>query len=184
MPYKSKNEIQSQLIPFDTGNALPIEINCKGGIEQNSLNIIFTLIGPVENISFDKEQDTPKRTDNLWQRTCFEVFVKSDRSTNYWEYNLSPSLHWAVYGFEKYRDGKFDELSVTEIAIRTRSDKQAFELESTIPLPVNLSGKNLKIGLSCVVQDKNGVIYYYALKHTQAQADFHDEDSFIVAWQP
>ena len=48
-------------------------------------------------------------------------------------------------------------------------------------MPSVLIGKNLKIGLSTVVQDKNGDIYYYALKHTKDQADFHAAESFTVA---
>ena len=181
---KSKKDFQAQLTPFDAGKALALEIDGRGHLENNSLHVIFTLTGPIDIISFDTVQTSPRRTDNLWQRTCFEVFIQSENSSKYWEYNLSPASNWAAYGFERYRQGKFDELSITRIPISTHFEGQSFKLESTIPLPETISERNLKIGLSCVVQDKNGVIYYYALKHTKPQADFHDEGSFIINLKP
>lgn len=184
MPDKSLPVFQSKLAPFDTGNILPVEINCSGKLDKNSIDITFTATGLLENISFDSPSKHPRRTDNLWQKTCFEVFVKNADSAKYWEYNLSPSLNWAIYGFENYREGKFDELSLPKLPVDTSFQPNLFLLKSDLPLPAPLIGKNLKIGLSVVVQDKNGDIYYYALKHTKVQADFHDAESFTIEIKP
>ena len=180
MPDNSSSTFQSQLVPFKPGASLPVEITCTGKFENQRININFTLAGHLENISLDAIEENPRRTDNLWQKTCFELFVKSDQSTQYWEYNLSPSLNWAIYAFEKYREGKTDELSISDLPIIIKIEPDQFSLESVIPLPTPLFGHNLNIGVSCVVQDKNGDIYYYALTHTREQADFHDENCFII----
>ena len=75
------------------------------------------------------------------------------------------------------------ELSVDKIPINTRFEDNLFQLNATIPLPKALFGQKLKIGLSAVVQDENGVIYYYALRHLREQADFHDINSFQIEVQ-
>lgn len=172
---------QARLVPFGSQAILPIEITCVGKlVDQDSIDISFQLTGSLENILFDPPQENHKRTDNLWQKTCFELFVKNDIDSNYWEYNLSPSGNWAIYAFESYRKGKFDELSIQGIPITTRQETNQFTLNSYITLPDKLSRQNLKIGLTTVVQDTNGDIYYYALKHTEKQPDFHVADSFTI----
>ncbi len=37
------------------------------------------------------------RADNLWETTCFELFLKSPGGDAYCEINLSPSERWAAY---------------------------------------------------------------------------------------
>ena len=40
-----------------------------------------------------------RRTDGLWQHTCFEAFLKADASDSYYEFNFAPSGEWAAYRF-------------------------------------------------------------------------------------
>lgn len=47
----------------------------------------------------------PTRADGLWQRTCFELFLKRPGVAGYCEFNFSPSGEWAAYRFDDYRDG-------------------------------------------------------------------------------
>ena len=176
------SEFQSRLVPFDSDKMLAIEITCKGKIiEHHTLDIRFVISGDIDNILFDPPIANSQRTDNLWQKSCFEVFIQNNNSTNYWEYNLSPSTNWAIYGFTNYRQGKFDELSIDSLQISTNREGNQYVLSGLIPLPQALIEQNLRIGLSCVVQDKLSDISYYALKHTKNQADFHAADSFSIA---
>jgi hypothetical protein len=41
-----------------------------------------------------------RRSDGLWQDTCFEMFVQPSGGAAYAEFNFSPSEAWAAYGFE------------------------------------------------------------------------------------
>ncbi len=68
----------------------------------------------------------PQREDGLWQRTCFELFIRDPASGRYLEFNLSPSGCWAAYAFETYRAGH-SELSIKPISITT-SDPEQFTL--------------------------------------------------------
>src|SRR6185295_19955792 len=45
------------------------------------------------------------RSDNLWQHTCFEAFVRGASGREYYEFNFSPSTQWAAYRFIGYRSG-------------------------------------------------------------------------------
>ncbi len=47
----------------------------------------------------------PARADGLWQRTCFELFLKRPGEAGYCEFNFSPSGEWAAYRFAGYREG-------------------------------------------------------------------------------
>ena len=47
----------------------------------------------------------PQRTDELWKHSCFELFVRPDRGSGYYEFNFSPSGEWAAYRFSDYRAG-------------------------------------------------------------------------------
>lgn len=47
----------------------------------------------------------PARADGLWQRTCFELFLRRPGESGYCEFNFSPSGEWAAYRFDDYRDG-------------------------------------------------------------------------------
>lgn len=43
------------------------------------------------------------RADELWQTTCFELFLRRPGEETYLEYNFAPSGQWAAYGFDAYR---------------------------------------------------------------------------------
>lgn len=47
----------------------------------------------------------PARADGLWQRTCFELFLRDPATGGYLEFNFSPSGEWAAYQFDGYRTG-------------------------------------------------------------------------------
>jgi len=48
----------------------------------------------------------PARRDELWERTCFELFLMSADNDSYLEFNFAPSGEWAAYHFHAYRSGR------------------------------------------------------------------------------
>lgn len=54
------------------------------------------------------EPEAPGRTDGLWEKTCFELFLMDVASGSYLEFNFSPSGRWAAYRFDDYRAGRHD----------------------------------------------------------------------------
>ena len=69
------------------------------------------------------EAARPQRADGLWERTCFELFLRDPESGAYLEFNFSPSGQWAAYRFDGYRAGRRD-LDVAEPRIITSDPAQ------------------------------------------------------------
>src|SRR5690606_3136184 len=46
-----------------------------------------------------------QRQDDLWESTCFELFIGSLHETSYYELNFSPSYAWNAYHFTSERHG-------------------------------------------------------------------------------
>lgn len=51
------------------------------------------------------------RADDLWQTTCFELFLRQPESRGYTEFNLSPSERWNAYDFSGRREGMIERPS-------------------------------------------------------------------------
>jgi hypothetical protein len=121
------------------------------------------------------------RADELWRHTCLEVFVAGRGSSEYREFNFSPSGEWAAYAFTAYRAGMtFPELPCGPTLCWQRAADQ-LELSATLPaaaLPAEAAG--LRLALSAVIEEQSGTISYWALKHPARQPDFHHPEYFAL----
>ena len=114
------------------------------------------------------------RTDGLWKTTCFELFIKPDDTDRYFEFNFSPSTAWAAYAFEGYRSGMCD-LPIEPPRIEGREDGVRVTLDlSSLPEPP------WHVGLSAIIQEKDGIKSYWALAHPPGKPDFHHPDCFVL----
>jgi len=97
----------------------------------------------------------------------------------YSEFNFSPSGEWAVYAFRDYRDVEVLEHELAPgIVVRRTLDRLELEVEiSRDFLPQN---GPLRLGLSAVVEETDGVLSYWALRHPPGKPDFHHPDTFIL----
>ena len=97
----------------------------------------------------------------------------------YREFNFSPSGEWAVYAFDSYRSG--GELGVELIPrILVRQTRGRLELDAKICQELLPPGGPLRLGLSAVVEDTEGVLSYWALRHPPGSPDFHHTDTFAL----
>jgi hypothetical protein len=126
---------------------------------------------------------TGGRADNLWRHTCFEAFVASADAPGYHEFNFSPSLDWGVYRFSVYREG----MSSAEIGqspkISVRRDDGRLELRSAVRLGYLADlrdARHLKIGLAAVIEDEDGRLSYWGLRHPSGRPDFHHPSGFAL----
>ncbi len=151
-----------------------------------------------------REQEAGARTDGLWQRTCFELFVRPGDGPGYYEFNFSPSAAWAAYRFDGYRAGMaaleplaapqidlmlrppFDSTKPQPIRSRAEAKRDAREhlwvqvtldLERLHALPVDVSWH---VGLSGVIEEKSGAKSHWALAHPEGAPDFHDPACFAL----
>lgn len=117
---------------------------------------------------------TPRFVDGLWRHTCCELFVARHGSPVYHELNFSPSGEWALYSFSDYRDG--GPLDQPVPLIRTSRAEGTFVLEAQVQWP---EGPVL-LGLSAVVEERNGALSYWALRHAPGKPDFHHRKAFAL----
>lgn len=146
------------------------------------------------------------RGDELWRHTCFEAFVRVGPGSLYHEFNLAPSGEWACHRFDDYRHGMEIEHHVGKPDIGTYmclepfapGEAQGFSQWRFDPLDsletpffmmtaiLDLSGTTLPIdqpwhlGLSAVIEERNGNISYWALNHPPGKPDFHHPDCFAL----
>ena len=120
------------------------------------------------------------RTDKLWAHTCFEAFVAFPESPGYFELNFSPSGQWAVYRFDSYRQGMMPALeAVPRLTLRHLGE--TLELQAELQLDSGASGRRLRIALSTVVEDREGRLSYWAVRHPAGRPDFHHPEGFALA---
>jgi hypothetical protein len=123
------------------------------------------------------------RADALWKHTCFEAFVAPADAPGYHEFNFSPSLDWAIYRFSAYREG----MSPAEIGgapeISVRRGDDGLELHSVVRLGrlADLcDARHLRIALAAVIEDENGRLSYWGLRHPSGKPDFHHPNGFTL----
>jgi hypothetical protein len=155
------------------------EIDVKVGEAKNGgLMLSFCLLGDVSGLLIP-ESRSPRRADHLWQHTCFEAFVMSGEGPGYREFNFSPSGEWAVYAFHRYRNGGVLENELSP-EIEVRKDMNRLELDAEICQGLLPRGRPLRLGLSAVVEDVDGILSYWALRHPPGKPDFHHTDAFVL----
>ena len=69
--------------------------------------------GILSGIDFGQYEPNKKRTLNLWEKTCFEIFI-ANQSGQYFEFNFSPNFSWNIFYFEKLR-GPLFEFPITKV---------------------------------------------------------------------
>ena len=97
----------------------------------------------------------------------------------YREFHFSPSGEWAVYAFRGYRDGGELGVELTP-GIVVRRTLNRLELDAEICQDFLPPGRPLRLGLSAVVEDADGELSYWALRHPPGKPDFHHTDAFAL----
>jgi hypothetical protein len=147
-----------------------------GTARGDILTLGFVLKGNISGLRIPEPRSS-RRASGLWRHTCFEVFVMAEDGPGYREFNFSPSGEWVVYAFHGYRDG--GELAIEQTPdIVVRRTGRRLELDAEICQDFLPAGRPLRLGLSAVVEDADGVLSYWALRHPPGKPDFHHADAF------
>jgi hypothetical protein len=146
--------------------------------EESGLRAGFVLEGVLAALRIPEARPA-RRVDGLWRHTCFEIFVMADSDPAYREFNVSPSGEWAAYGFRGYREGG---TPIAEAAPVIQVRKDGDRLSVGIELGGNClpRGRDLRLGLSAVVETGDRALSYWALRHPAQQPDFHHADAFAL----
>jgi hypothetical protein len=122
-----------------------------------------------------------KRADMLWEKSCFECFVRRSDWPVYHEFNLATSKEWAAYRFADYRSGMQLARLASNPDIRTRPTAKTQVLQARLDLSAlaGLPGDaDWEVALSAIIVERNGSKSYWALKHPPGKPDFHHPDCF------
>lgn len=138
-------------------------------------NIWFGVAAPVSRFVLP-EPGEAERTDDLWQTTCFEAFLRDPAGETYREWNFAPSEQWAAYDFTANRQGRTNA-DVAAPYIRVEDNLTWWAVGATIAVD---SGIHWALGLSAVLEEKDGTKSYWALSHCSEKPDFHDPASFTA----
>jgi hypothetical protein len=165
--------------PNDAVRSLGVQLRAE---EHGILVFQFSLDADMSRIRVPRS-GAGGRADALWKHTCFEAFVAPADTPGYYEFNFSPSLDWAIYRFSAYREG----MSPVEIGpapkISVRRGDEGLELQSAVRLGhlADLRGaRHLRIALAAVIEDENGRLSYWGLRHAPGKPDFHHPNGFAL----
>jgi hypothetical protein len=116
----------------------------------------------------------PAVGERLWQHFCCEAFVGPAAGAGYREFNFSPSGEWAAYAFRRYREG--EAWRSPDPRIEVRRSARMLELFAGIPAPAG----RLRVALCAVIEELDGALSYWALRHAAGKPDFHHPDAFAL----
>jgi hypothetical protein len=162
--------------------AIEVLFNWRAGA---CLELSYLLAGRVQAVAVPAARD-PQFADRLWEHTCFEAFI-ADPDGGYCELNLSPSTQWAIYRFAGYRTGMMP-VEVTRrprITVHTGADR--LRIDALVDLGECARwhpGDGLRMALTCVIEEMDGSMSYWALAHPCGIPDFHHPDGFALQLAP
>jgi hypothetical protein len=127
------------------------------------------------------------RADGLWRHTCFEAFVAAAGTAGYYEFNFSPALDWAAYRFDDYRTGMSAASLEQAPGLQVRRSSDGLELLATVHLaglaPLR-DAAALRLALAAVIEESDGRLAYWALRHPPGNPDFHHPEGFTLELAP
>ncbi len=141
-----------------------------------STNIWFGVGAPASRFLLPAVAEQPARSENLWETTCLEAWLRVPGSDAYREWNFAPSGNWAAYDFTSHRDGRSDA-EVGAPYVRLEDNMTWWALGATIPV----AAQPWELGLSAILEEKDGTKSYWALAHPEGdKPDFHDPACFTA----
>jgi hypothetical protein len=148
-----------------------------GRLGDGALALRYRFSGALGEITLP-EAAIPARVDGLWESTCCEAFIMAGEGPAYQEHNFAPSGAWASYLLDTHRTGWRWNPDANDPAILVeRPSPRILDLHAVIAVPL---GHSLRLGLTAVVQSRDGSSSYWALAHPQGRPDFHDAACFTL----
>jgi hypothetical protein len=141
---------------------------------EGNLRVAYRLEGDIDRLRIPPPRP-PRMRERLWEHTCCEIFIARKGVPGYREFNFSPSGEWAAYAFARYREGS--SLTIPDPRIAVKRSTGRLELEAVVDF---FDNENLLIGLSAIIEDEEGALSYWALRHAPGKPDFHHPSAFAL----
>lgn len=175
-----------QLIPYNPTKAPLISIQVKLHDSADAFFVSYRLTGDIANLDLG-EKPHHARVIKLWEKTCFELFIKNERD-EYIEFNFSPVFEWNCFFFKRKGDALAEWQNIERVNMDILHSMDVFQVIAEIKKDIfpagflNKSNKGLSAGITSVIKEKNGQISYWALSHHDQRPNFHDFRSFNVTF--
>lgn len=150
---------------------------------DGALILSYRLVGEPGRLRFPETQPTAS-ADNLWQHSCFELFIAEETGEGYREFNFSPSTQWAAYRFPTYRERDFSFALPDAPQISFRRLADGCQLDVQLAAAAMPTSANPRLGLNAVIEAADGSKSYWALAHGAGQPDFHHAQNFALTLSP
>jgi len=119
----------------------------------------------------------------LWEKTCFEAFVRAPGGESYVEFNFAPSTGWAAYHFISYRTGRAS-IDLPAPHFDVEFPNGALVVWVTVnasDLPCLPTDATWRLNLAAVIEETDGTKSYWALAHPPGdKPDFHDPACLVL----
>lgn len=156
------------------GAGAALRLQARAERHGGTLRLTYTLSGPLERLRIPSPEPAPQRRDGLWQHSCLEAFLGLAGQEGYWELNLAPSGHWNLYRLDGYRRHLRPDPALQALSIAVALSPANLELRTDLPLPAALAQElEIELGLSAVLEHRDGQLSYWALTHPSGEPDFH-----------
>ena len=160
-------------------------VNLAAGVQRTGkgLRIRYSLCAAGQRLRLPAPV-APGFADQLWQHTCLEAFVAPTAGTAYREFNFSPSGQYAEYHFSDERVRVDASPSPAAPRMQWSINDQGLELVVEVALGGVASTQGLLIGLTAVLEDRQGQVSHWALHHPKDRPDFHDRRGWTLRLPP
>jgi hypothetical protein len=159
-----------------------ISITGKFAFQNPVLTLHYSLTGNLEEVLLPPVSTGAGRKDELWKATCFEFFLATHDQPGYWEFNLSPSGAWNVYRMDAYRRVGFrEEAAISQLPFEFKRKLDQFLLNISVDVTSIIQpDEGLELGITAIIQTRDGNETYWALTHPAPYPDFHLRESFTL----
>ena len=160
--------------PSAAVTAITVDATRKG---WGTLALNFHLQGDLTGVIWPEFDSPAGRADGLWQHSCFEAFAGFADEESYCEFNFATSAKWAAYRFDGYRSGMRDLDGVTHSG---NWNMPPSRMKGVFAVPALDEPRAWRLGVSVIIEAKDGSKSYWALKHPPGKPDFHNADCFAA----
>jgi hypothetical protein len=152
---------------------------------NGGVTLRYLVSGAIQDVLLPAPE-APVRAHQLWEHSCFELFIRPTPGDAYCEFNFAPSRHWAAYRFRRHRSGMAD-IEIGAPKIECGRSSGSFEMRVDLDLdgvPELAHTSDWQLNLSTIIEEANGRKSYWALAHPPGKADFHNPDCFVLHLPP
>ncbi len=115
-------------------------------------------------------RNPPQQASELWKTTCFEFFLFSENTPNYYEYNFA-GTSWDRMFFEDFRKkgtpNTSEPATINSLSLKRLNEELLYTAKLAAPTGV------FHLSPTVILEHRDGRQDFYALKHGVEKPDFH-----------